>query len=56
MSRRDLTEAEIQDLRLWARNQAPGIRSTIERLVGEVLELREREAHSRSLHELEGEY
>lgn len=51
-----MTEAELQDLRLWARNQSAGIRSTIERLVSEVLELRGREAHSRSLHELEGEY
>ena len=57
MARRDLTELEIVELRLAARKMADQVvKDRIERLCGEVLELRNREAISRQLHDLEGEY
>lgn len=57
MSRRDLSEAEIASLRRQARLIAdPVVKDGIERLCGEVLELRNREAHVRQINELEGDY
>lgn len=65
MSRRDLTELEIREARILARQlggqkiEAGGAKRLadfVERLAGEVLELRDREAHQRQLHDLEGEY
>lgn len=57
MGRRDLTENEIWLLRRYAREQPDKmVQDRIERLCGEVLELRQREAESRHLHGLEGDY
>ena len=69
MARRDLTEAEIAEAKRIARELAAGaytdvngrraagrLSDFVERLTGEVLALREREAHSRQIHDLEGEY
>ena len=64
MSRRDLLEWEITQIQNKARRVARGEPwdiSTIDadrllRLTGELLELRNREAHSRHLHGLEGDY
>jgi hypothetical protein len=57
MARRDLSELEIAELRLYARKLPDQmVKDRIERLCGEVLELRNREAHARQMHDLEGEY
>lgn len=51
--RRDLTEAEIRDVRRLARTLEPHDRNQVERLIGEVEELRAREAASRQIQGLE---
>ena len=69
MSRRDLSESEISELKRVVREIGAGAYTAvnmpraakrasdlIERLAGEVLALREREAHARQMHDLEGEY
>jgi|HubBroStandDraft_6_1064221.scaffolds.fasta_scaffold569191_2 hypothetical protein len=65
MARTDLLEHEIAQLRrkaqrvidvgdVWTVSKLDADR--LVRLTGEVIELRNREAHSRHLHDLEGEY
>jgi hypothetical protein len=65
MSRRDLTELEIREARILGRHLDSGkiepggakrLAAFVERLAGEVIELREREGWQRQLHDLEGEY
>jgi hypothetical protein len=53
VARRDLNEIEIYDLRVWAKQQSPRERDLIERLCGEVKELRDREAGARVMQDLE---
>lgn len=65
MARTDLLEHEISQLTRKARRVIdPGEPWSVSkldadrllRLTGEVIELRNREAHSRQMHDLEGEY
>jgi hypothetical protein len=65
MARTDLLEHEISQLARKARRVIdPGEPWSVSkfdaerllRLTGEVIELRNREAHSRQMHDLEGEY
>jgi len=56
MGRRDLTDAEIRDVRAWAREQDPRRSDQLQRLIGELQELREREAVQRHLAGLEEQY
>jgi hypothetical protein len=65
MARTDLLEHEISQLKrkaqrvidagdVWSVSKLDAER--LLRLTGEIIELRNREAHSRQLHDLEGEY
>ena len=56
MARTDLTEDEIRELTRWATQQEPRKAQLVQRLAGEVRQLRERESQTRFLHQLEGEY
>lgn len=57
MARRDLTQEELRELQAEAARTLPARpMDMLNRLIGEVLELRNREAHARQLHDLEGEY
>lgn len=58
MARRELTEAEMRTLSVWTQTECTDqdLRSKIQRLIGEVRELREREANVRHLHGLEAAY
>lgn len=56
VARRDLTEAEIVELQMAYKHMEPRPRELIQRLIGEVLELRGREAAVRQLHDLEQEH
>lgn len=47
----------MRDLSRWARENMPPLqRGQVERLIGEILELRNREAQTRQQLEIEGEY
>lgn len=58
MARRDLTEPELRTLSVWAQTECSDqdLRSKVLRLIGEVRELRDREANVQHLHGLEGAY
>jgi hypothetical protein len=57
VGRRDLSHDEISQLRAYARKLPDQVvKDRIERLCGEVLELRDREASVRHMNDLEGEW
>lgn len=58
MPRRDLTDQEIRELRADMRSGAipTGVRDRVDRLIGEVQQLRERESVQRYLAGLEEQY